>query len=94
MHWSMAMHSDLDALIERLERADPLSKGDKGKAADAIRRLVAELTAAEGTLGTINKLTSPGTRTFDEMMNDTGHACDMARARIDQLKKVRFDRFF
>jgi hypothetical protein len=55
---------------------------------------VAELTAAEGTLGTINKLTSPGTRTFDEMMNDTGHACDMARARIDQLKKVRFDRFF
>jgi hypothetical protein len=76
-------------LIERLERADPLSKGDKGKAADAIRRLLAELKATEETLSTINRLTSPGSRTLDDMWHDMGYACDFARERLAKIKWVR-----
>lgn len=33
------MSKKISALIERLERSDPLSKGDKGKAADALIEL-------------------------------------------------------
>jgi hypothetical protein len=30
----------------------------------------------------VNRLTSPGNRTFDEMIRDTGLACDIARAAL------------
>ena len=48
---------------------------------DAVIVAIAYL-AARKALEAINKYTSPGNRTLDEMIRDMGYACDIARAAL------------
>jgi hypothetical protein len=53
-----------------------------GENAEANARLIAAAPTMYEALKAINAMTSPGHRTFDEMIRDMGYACDRARAAL------------
>lgn len=54
----------------------------------ALRASHDELLSA---LGSINKVTSPGSRTLDEFMSDMGYACDRSRLAIKKAEALKKD---
>jgi hypothetical protein len=57
-----------------------------GGNSEACARFIAAAPDIYAALGTINRLTSPGNRTFDELMRDMGLACDIARAALTKAQ--------
>jgi hypothetical protein len=64
------MNKDITALVERLERDDPLSVSVKGKAADAIRELSAENDNLTSVLTDLHRWLSSEKLTQQRYMED------------------------
>lgn len=55
--------------------------GAVSEALDLIERL-------RSALASVNRILSPGNRTFDEFIRDMDYACDIARAALNQKEKL------